>query len=258
MTALFSLWDFVRQSSEQRLPSSSVLAPLPLLSPPRSPSPPAAFAFASLSVYTHSDLSHFPSLHCLVFSCAPTGQVSSHGQVHPLLCPPWSRFDPLPRHSIERLVPAVSTLFDSLLWGYWVWPELHGFLFNVIRGHSSEWGVSPFYFYFVSALPRALLGNILLVPGPLLWSFLAIRSLGVRTFFATHTLEASVRPFVVPAVAFVFLYSFLAHKELRFIIYVVPILNIAAAITLKNLCVPQPRMAFPLRSFGLQVSEEGH
>jgi alpha-1,6-mannosyltransferase len=38
-----------------------------------------------------------------------------------------------------------------------------------------------------------------------------------------------IRSLVRPAIGFVFLMSFLGHKEWRFVVYVVPMLNIAAA-----------------------------
>jgi alpha-1,6-mannosyltransferase len=41
--------------------------------------------------------------------------------------------------------------------------------------------------------------------------------------------DARIRSLVWPAIGFVFLMSFLGHKEWRFVVYVVPILNIAAA-----------------------------
>ncbi|CCM00069.1 uncharacterized protein FIBRA_02096 [Fibroporia radiculosa] len=100
---------------------------------------------------------------------------------------------------------------DSYFWQQWpLWPELHGLYFNVIEGKSSEWGVLPYHTYFTSFLPKLLLAS------------LPLSMIG----FAT---DSRIRGHLGPALMFVGLISALGHKEWRFIIYVVPIFNIAAA-----------------------------
>ena len=38
---------------------------------------------------------------------------------------------------------ALTVGVDSLFWGKQLWPEGAAIWFNVIEGHSTEWGVSP-------------------------------------------------------------------------------------------------------------------
>ena len=35
-----------------------------------------------------------------------------------------------------------------------MWPELYSFYFNGVENKSSDWGVSPWYWYFLTAIPK--------------------------------------------------------------------------------------------------------
>ncbi|KAI2782350.1 glycosyltransferase family 22 protein [Daldinia loculata] len=129
--------------------------------------------------------------------------------------------------SLVKIIPIFVVFFtmsllltipiDSYFWQKPLWPELWGFYYNAVLGSSSEWGVSPWHYYFTSALPKILtnpLSSSVLVP-------YALWNAGTRK---------QARLLVIPSLLFVAIYSLQPHKEARFIFYVAPPLTAAAAL----------------------------
>ncbi|KAI6025003.1 hypothetical protein PISMIDRAFT_90258 [Pisolithus microcarpus 441] len=106
---------------------------------------------------------------------------------------------------------AFTVAIDSYFWDRWpLWPELYGFYFNVYLGKSAEWGTSSPHSYFSVHLPKLLLGAL---PLAVLGSVLNHR----------------IRSLLLAPFLFVLGLSALKHKEWRFVVYVIPLVNIAAA-----------------------------
>ena len=120
---------------------------------------------------------------------------------------------------------------DSYFWKRWLWPEFDVFFYNTVENKSSNWGTEPWHWYFTSALPRSCLAAYpLAILSPMALSLMLRGVCGrVQGTAAASRFEAAMCV-LVPALAFVSLYSFLPHKELRFIFYAVPALNVAAAL----------------------------
>lgn len=133
--------------------------------------------------------------------------------------------------SLHRLIPpflisfiaalVISVPIDSYFWQKPIWPELWGFYFNVFQGSASDWGTSPWYWYFTGALPK-----LVSPPLGLALVYAALWSPGYGRI---------TRRLVIPNLLFVVIYSLQPHKEARFIFYVVPPLTAAAALGVASL-----------------------
>jgi alpha-1,6-mannosyltransferase len=121
----------------------------------------------------------------------------------------WALFNSGIKYSLFWIALTVS--LDSYFWNRpFMWPEFQVLWFNTVENRSSEWGVSPFHAYWTSLIPRICpIGYLLALP-------------------AYWWIKES-RKFLIPCGIFVSLYSFLPHKEWRFVIYILPLINLCAA-----------------------------
>ncbi|KYQ89366.1 hypothetical protein DLAC_11802 [Tieghemostelium lacteum] len=105
-----------------------------------------------------------------------------------------------------------SVVVDSYFWGRPIYPEAEVLHYNTVQNKSSNWGTSPWYWYFLIALPKSLI------------------FLTVVLFYGLVVDIRRLWRFILPVIAFISVYSLLPHKEFRFIIYSVPLINMAIAV----------------------------
>ncbi|OAA53952.1 alpha-1,6-mannosyltransferase subunit [Niveomyces insectorum RCEF 264] len=212
----------------------SSLHRLRLVSSPSSPSSPSS---SSLSSNPPKSFAAYPSsnggrvrvaLGLLVFA-----GVVFRAEVALLLAAVAAYLVVVPLASVEHILRtcavsvavalALSLPIDAYFWQRFpaslpfFWPELHSFVFNVLHGQASQWGILPWHYYLTSAVPRLLLNPLV----PVVLVPLAL------TRPATRTLAGLL---VWPSLLFVALYSLQPHKEARFVLYVVPPLTAAGAL----------------------------
>ncbi|XP_057532584.1 dol-P-Man:Man(7)GlcNAc(2)-PP-Dol alpha-1,6-mannosyltransferase isoform X1 [Amaranthus tricolor] len=138
------------------------------------------------------------------------------------------------KHCIVAAILSIglTVMVDSIMWRRVLWPEFEVFWFNSVLNRSSEWGISPFHWYFTSALPRSLLAAYPLVILGLL-------------------LDRRILPCLLPIVSFVVMYSKLPHKELRFVIGSLPVFNLTAAISASRIYNNRNKSFWRLLYFGM-------
>ncbi|KAL8663931.1 MAG: hypothetical protein Q9202_003480 [Teloschistes flavicans] len=138
---------------------------------------------------------------------------------------------------------AITVPIDSILWRRFpLWPELSAFSYNILQSQSSNWGTSPWHFYFSSALPRLLYNPLIYI----LCLFIA---------FAEPAIRRQAVNLVLPNIAYVTLYSAQPHKEWRFIIYIIPSLLTAAALSAHWIWIRQSKaLVYRILSLALVAS----
>ena len=196
-----------------------------------------------------------------------------------------------PHACVGSLPPAAVTVcVDSWFWRRWLWPEGEVFWFNTVLNQAHRWGTMPWHWYFTSALPRSLLGAALLLPVGLCTRVRVASRTPLRVPLATDGVNVcQVAPVLInvagfgfdrrglvlaaPALSFVVLYvatahpvgggnslpsrrlrrySFLPHKELRFIMPALIMLNGVAAHGLVKLFNMRRKTSLPaIAGFGL-------
>ncbi|KAI3640181.1 hypothetical protein MIR68_001059 [Amoeboaphelidium protococcarum] len=110
-----------------------------------------------------------------------------------------------------------TVTIDSYFWQRWFYPEGEVLWFNTVQNQSHHWGVSPVHAYVTIFLPKLTLSGYLM--------FL------VNSFheFAKFRMQSKFAPYLFVIMAFITIYSLLPHKEWRFIIYVLPLMNLISA-----------------------------
>jgi alpha-1,6-mannosyltransferase len=127
---------------------------------------------------------------------------------------------------------AVTVSIDSYFWQRFLieclysrllWPEFEVFIFNGVEGKSADWGTSPWYYYVTNLVPKISSFSILVTLGSaFLQKPLTIRKEGQ---------SISIWPFLALSVLHLSCLSLIYHKEWRFVIYLVPLLSIAASLS---------------------------
>ncbi|GAV28519.1 hypothetical protein PMKS-001990 [Pichia membranifaciens] len=131
---------------------------------------------------------------------------------------------------------------DSYFWDVnFIIPEFESFVFNVIGGNSSDWGVESPVAYFTRYLPK-LFGSEFGVVLILSLVFFILSIINLKMFYCKnkrYRIEVdyvnygvgTITTLMWTALIYIGVLSINGHKEWRFLIYTIPILCVGAAST---------------------------
>lgn len=148
---------------------------------------------------------------------------------------------------VSVLVSAVMSIFlcsrvDSYFWDVdFIIPEFESFVFNIVGGNSSDWGVESPVAYFTKYLPKLFASgfDIVLV---LSLIFYALSLANLKIFYCEKKRQmfnvdyvnygvGTITTLMWTALIYIGILSINGHKEWRFLVYTVPILCVGAAST---------------------------
>ena len=110
------------------------------------------------------------------------------------------------------LAVLIQGVVDLISWGSFLSSPWNFFVLNVLSGRSARWGRKPFLYY----LER--------IPGIVGWSVL------ILAFLALLNLDRYVSLLWLSITAYVGVFSFIAHKERRFLVPIIPMFYLLAAL----------------------------
>ncbi|RSH92921.1 dolichyl-P-Man:Man(7)GlcNAc(2)-PP-dolichol alpha-1,6-mannosyltransferase [Saitozyma podzolica] len=164
---------------------------------------------------------------------------------------------PIDHELWSRALPHAS-LPQFTSWWQFAWPELASLQYNLFQGQASNWGIMPAHYYFTNSLPKLLMSALPLAVFGLVWA--AADKLGMLgngnsngnggKGFGKAVWE--IWCLFGPALAGLLgAMSAVGHKEWRFVVYVVPIFNLIAALTAASLWETRATWLRPLMRLGL-------
>jgi len=110
------------------------------------------------------------------------------------------------------LAVLIQGVVDLISWGSFLSSPWNFFVLNVLSGRSARWGRKPFLYY----LER--------IPGIVGWGVL------ILAFLALLNLDSYVSLLWLSITAYVGVFSFIAHKERRFLVPIIPMFYLLAAL----------------------------
>jgi alpha-1,6-mannosyltransferase len=144
---------------------------------------------------------------------------------------------------------------DSYFWQRLTWPEGASLIFNVVEGQSVQWGVSPLHpigsisrikllidlhiYMYSKTIPPPGSFPIQVMPWHFYFTSSLPKLLGITYPLALLGFVLNRKIFLLGACTLVFLVamSCLGHKETRFIIYIVPVWNLATSVCVHRMLV---------------------